>query len=103
MGKDNGLEREPQDLIDFPCSDTFLDAYREVGRTPRSAGRYQRTSRPKISDLITQHNGLSDEEFIRALLARSGEEAFESRPIQGPSVSIPIGQRAIVDELREIK
>jgi len=28
------------DLIDFPCSDTFLDAYYELGLTPRHSPNY---------------------------------------------------------------
>jgi hypothetical protein len=28
-----------QDLIDFPCSDDWLDFYHERGLTPRSSGR----------------------------------------------------------------
>jgi hypothetical protein len=31
---------EMRDLIDFPCSDTWLDYYHERGLTPRRSARY---------------------------------------------------------------
>lgn len=49
------------DLIDFPCSDTWLDFYHERGLTPRSSGKNRNIQRleKKIDNLtnaIEQQN-----------------------------------------------
>jgi hypothetical protein len=91
------------DLVDYRTADVWLDSYHEQGLTPRTAGRYQRTPRPEITDLLMQHNLLSDDELRREILARSGEHASKVEIVEAASFVTSIDQTAMLTELREIK
>ena len=50
-----------RDLIDFPCSDTWLDFYHERGLTPRSSGKNREIARlerklDNLTNAIEQQN-----------------------------------------------
>ena len=54
------LDKE-DDLIDFPCSDTWLDFYHERGLTPRSSGKNREIARlerklDNLTNAIEQQN-----------------------------------------------
>lgn len=54
--------QQPADLIDFPVADVWRDHYHAQGLTPYASGRYDKPRRT-----------LSDEDFRRDILRRSGE------------------------------
>jgi len=64
---------EPEDdLIDFPCSDTFLDAYYEQGLTPRrSPGYFSRPVKEGVREALEELFGGRREmiELVRSLQA----------------------------------
>jgi len=56
------------DLIDFPCSDTFLDGYHELGLTPRKSPRYYAKSAPAQAEIDELLQRISELERENALL-----------------------------------
>jgi len=72
-----------EDLIDFPCSDTFLDAFHQQGLTPRHSPDFHRADR-RFLELIDRQN-----ELLERLTERIGLEPRPPQPIATEYQSVP--------------
>lgn len=69
---------DDRDLIDFPCSDTWLDYYHEIGLTPRRSGRPRNHEREFLRALESLNRRLEmQEKLLQKALKKLYPEEFE--------------------------
>ncbi|MEM4546835.1 MAG: hypothetical protein QW328_08770 [Nitrososphaerota archaeon] len=70
-----------EDMIDFPCSPTWLDFYHEQGLTPRHSGRPSAIEREILKNLEKLNRRLDmHEEILQELIERLTVQKQSKKP-----------------------